>query len=172
MTDEVRQKMKDNHYDCSGENGSFYGKHHTEETKDKIRAARVGKYSGENSPKYSTHPSDETRKKMSEAQKRRNPPTQETRKKMSKQRTGFKNGAAKKPVYCIELHEIFWGAMEVRNKYGINDNAVRFSIKNIRPYAGVHPITGEKLHWLCAEDAIKQEYITQQDLDNYLEQLV
>ena len=63
MTDEVKQKMKENHYDCSGENGSFYGKHHTEESKEKIRQARVGKYTGENSPKYGTHPSTETRKK-------------------------------------------------------------------------------------------------------------
>ena len=108
---------------------------------------------------------------MSDAQKRRNPPTEETRQKMSEQRAGFKNGAAKKPVYCIELQEIFWGATAAKIKYGINDNSIRFSIKNIRSYAGKHPATGEKLHWMYAEDAIKCSYITQCDLDDYLKQL-
>lgn len=172
MTEEAKQKMKKNHYDCSGKNGSFYGKHHTQETKEKISRARIGKYAGENSPKYGTHPSAETRKRMSDAQKRRDPPTKETRQKMSEQRIGFKNGAAKKPVYCVELQEIFWGATAAKNKYGINDNSIRFSIKNIRPYAGKHPVTGVDLHWLYAQDAIKENYITQKDLDDYLNSLV
>lgn len=44
-------------------------------------------------------------------------------------------------------------------------------MNNIRSSAGKHPETGEKLHWLYAEDAIEQRYITQQDLDNYLTNL-
>lgn len=170
MTDEVKQKMKDNHYDCSGENGSFYGKHHTEETKEKIRQARIGKYSGKNSPKYGKHPSEETRKKMSESKKGKCL-TKDTKKKMSEQRIGFKNGSAKRPVYCVELNEIFWGAMEVKNKYGINDNVVRFAIKGVREYGGKHPETGERLHWLYTEDAIRQGYITQQQCDDYFNNL-
>lgn len=61
--------------------------------------------------------------------------------------------------------------MDAKNQYGINDNAIRFSMNNIRSSAGKHPETGEKLHWLYAEDAIEQRYITQQDLDNYLTNL-
>ena len=35
-----------------GEKNSFYGKHHTQETKDKISRANKGKLSGKNNPMY------------------------------------------------------------------------------------------------------------------------
>lgn len=34
---EIKEKVKLNHYNCEGSNNSFYGKHHSEETKQKIR---------------------------------------------------------------------------------------------------------------------------------------
>ena len=34
--------------------------------------------------------------------------------------------------------------------------------------AGKHPITGEKLHWLYAENAIEQNYITKENLESYI----
>ena len=37
FTEEAIKKMRDNHADFSGENHPFYGKHHTEETKEKLR---------------------------------------------------------------------------------------------------------------------------------------
>ena len=36
LSDEHKQKLKDNHADFSGEKGPFYGKHHTEESKKKL----------------------------------------------------------------------------------------------------------------------------------------
>lgn len=171
LSDESRQKMRDNHYDCSKDNNPFYGKHHSKETRDKISNARKGRFCGENSPLYGTHPSEETKKKMSESAKTRPTISDKTREKMSKQRSGFKNSAAKRPVYCIELNEIFWGAMAAKEKYGINDNALRNSIRTKKYCAGKHPDTNEGLHWLYAHEAIEQYYITQDQLDEYLNNL-
>jgi len=73
--------------DRSGKNNSFYGKHHTEETKSKLSQYRLGKkgipwteerkkqmsirLSGKNNPMYGKHPSKETRLKLSDAGRRR-----------------------------------------------------------------------------------------------------
>lgn len=66
----------------SGENHSFYGKHHTDDTRRKISESRMGKgrgkknlavsksnrrRTGENHPLYGKSPSDETLKKQSES---------------------------------------------------------------------------------------------------------
>lgn len=179
---EARKHMSENHADVNGPNNPFYGKRHSKETKAKLRQSHIGKYVGENSPKYGTHPSKETRRKMSEAQKNRKPPTDITRQKMSKQRTGFKNGAATKPMYCIELNEIFWGATEAKNKYGFNDNAIRASAKNIKIHAGKHPETKVPLSWKYVYDQINKNgtitqgavslgYITEKQVDEYFNNL-
>lgn len=181
MTEEIKQKMRDNHYDVSGSNNPFYRKHHTEETKKKLSEMRTGKYVGEKSPLYGAHPSEETRRKMSEA-RTGTKMSDETKKKMSEQRKGFKNAAATMPVYCIELNEVFWGAMEAKNKYGINDNSIRFSANGTRQHAGVDKETGTKLHWKYVYDkeqkdgsiihgAITLGYITEEDVNNYLDNL-
>ncbi len=62
-----------------GEKNGFFGKHHTDEAREKDRQAHLNK-----------HPSDETRAKMSESHKRENL-SDETRAKMSASRTGEKN---------------------------------------------------------------------------------
>lgn len=175
MSQEAKQRMSQSHANICGDKNPFFGKHHTEETKKKISVAKSNP-SEETLQKQSyihkkENLSAETRKKMSDGQRHRAPPSTDTRAKMSAKRKGFKDGAATRPVYCIEMDTIFWGAMDAKNQYGINDNAIRFSMNNIRSSAGKHPETGEKLHWLYAEDAIEQRYITQQDLDNYLTNL-
>jgi len=48
-----------------GENNHFYGKKHTEESKQKQREKMIGKYSGENSPFYGKTHTEEARKKIS-----------------------------------------------------------------------------------------------------------
>ena len=48
-----------------GENNHFYGKKHTEESKQKQREKMVGKYNGEKNPFYGKKHSEETREKMS-----------------------------------------------------------------------------------------------------------
>ena len=77
------------------------------------------------------------------------------------------------PVYCIELNQIFWGARQVYNELHIKGSDIAQCCKGKAGHnsAGTHPETKEKLHWLYAEDAIHKGYITQQDLDDYLNTL-
>jgi len=39
----IREKLSNNHYDCSGENNSFFGKHHSTRTKRRLASLREGK---------------------------------------------------------------------------------------------------------------------------------
>lgn len=49
--EETRQKMRENHWDCSGENHPMYGKHHTPEAREKVSRNHAD-VSGENNPMY------------------------------------------------------------------------------------------------------------------------
>lgn len=71
-------------------------------------------------------------------------------------------------VYCIEFKEIFYGAREAERLYGIDHSCLIKVCNGKRKYAGKHPETGEPLHWLYVEEAIEQGYITQEELDDYL----
>lgn len=75
-----RQNQIEQHKWQTGENHPMYGKHHTEDTKEKIRNARKGSYltdetkeklskanSGSNNPFYGKKHTEESRKKMSES---------------------------------------------------------------------------------------------------------
>ena len=98
----------------SGENNPMFGKHLSEETKEKIRRARLGQT-----------------------------PSEETKAKLSAARSGDKNPRCVS-VYCPELDEAFWGAKEAELKYGVNCNKISECINGKRKHAGVHPITKEK----------------------------
>jgi group I intron endonuclease len=74
-------------------------------------------------------------------------------------------------VYSPELDRIFWGAKEVFDEFGFDPSGIAKCCRNKRKSCGKHPVTKEQLHWLYADDAIKQEYITQQELNNYLNSL-
>lgn len=150
-------------------------------TKNKLSEIRTGKYIGNKSPKYGTHLSEETKKKMS-ISKTGMKASDKTKKKMSEQRKGFKNSAATVPIYCIQMDEIFWGAMEAKNKYGFNDNTIRNSIRDERIHAGKDPLTGTPLNWKYVYDKIKQDgsiiqgaitlgYITEERVNEYLNNL-
>lgn len=171
MSDEAKEKLskktkerlqdKTNHpmYGIHryGEDNPFYGKHHTEEAKKKMSEAATGLYTGEKNPMYGKHH------------------TEETRDKMSQNHADFSHEKHPRsmPVYCIELNEIFWGATGAENKYGISYSAISACCKHKEGYisAGKHPETGKKLHWIYTDEAIEQGYITQQELDNYLNEL-
>ena len=67
-TEESKKKMKENHADISGENHPMYGKHHSDETKQKISENHAD-FKGENSVWYGKHHTEETKKKISESRK-------------------------------------------------------------------------------------------------------
>lgn len=72
-TEEAKRKMKINHIDNSGENHPMYGKHHSEETKIKI-SKNHSDNSGEKHPMYGKHHTKEAIEKISEASKGENNP--------------------------------------------------------------------------------------------------
>jgi hypothetical protein len=53
----------------TGEKSPSFGKHRTEEVRDKISKSRIGKYAGENHSQFGTKHSEETLKKQSESHK-------------------------------------------------------------------------------------------------------
>lgn len=140
-----------------GEDNPFYGRRHTEESKKKMSESTVGLYAGENNPMYGKQH------------------TEETRNKMSQNHADFSHEKHPRSiaVYCVELNEIFWGAKDAQNKYGISYKTISACCRHKKGYlsAGKCQKTGVKLHWLYANEAIEQGYITQQDLDNYLNNL-
>lgn len=128
------------------------GKKATEETINKLRESHLGKIA---SP--------------------------ETKEKMGKSRTGYRNPRSH-PVYCIEMNQIFWGARDVELKYGFNRCCISDCCRGKQKTAGRHPETNEPLHWMYVYDFIKNNedsvqgaislgYITQTEVDNYLNSL-
>lgn len=127
----------------------------SEETREKLRQANKRRkffpdMSGENNPMFGRHLSEETREKIRQSRLGQTL-SQQTRFKLSQSRTGDKNPRCV-PVYCPELNESFWGAKEAELKYGINRNKISECINGKRQYAGIHPITSEKLSWVKLEN--------------------
>ena len=54
-------------------------------------------------------------------------------------------------VYCVELDEVFWGAKDAQDKYGIYKADIAKCCKGKLNHAGKHPITGERLTWFYAD---------------------
>lgn len=54
-------------------------------------------------------------------------------------------------VYCPELNEVFWGAKEAQDKYGVCKADIAKCCKGKSRYAGKHPISGERLTWFYAD---------------------
>lgn len=193
-TEETRKKMSDKAKERTSDpnNCPMYQKHHTEESRTKMSNALTGKYCGANSYWYGKHISEETKQKLSDTHRGmyageknyfydvhmcgdENPffgqkHTEETKEKMrnaAKVRS-IKNGTM---PFCIELHQLFFNSAEAERKLSISRKYIAKCCRGDLNFAGYHPDTKEKLHWLYADDAIKQGYITQQELDNYLNNL-
>ena len=161
--------------------GGSRGWHPSEETRKRMSEAAKGKIisqetrqkmsdalRGEKNHWYGKHHTEENKKHQSEVMKGRyigqNNPM------YGIHRTGI-NSTRFKPIFCIELQGMFWGAREAEALYNIAHQSIAHCLKGKINSAGKHPITREKLHWLYAKDAVEQGYITQQNLDNYLKDL-
>lgn len=109
----TKQKLSESHkgknnpmYGIRGKDAPMYGRHHTEYAKEINRLAHLGK-------KHTA----ESKRKMSEKRKDANSPN-------------------KKPVYCVELNRIFWGAKEAWMELGINRSSICAVCKGQRKLAG------------------------------------
>lgn len=140
----------------SAENNPMFGKHHTEETKKKISEMKIGSKNamygkrGELSPNYGRKHTDEEKRRMSETQKGKKM-SEESRVKQSIAKSG-RNNPRSRAVYCPEFDEFFWGVKEVEQKYEICRVSVANCCHGKQKTAGKHPITGEKLHWVYADE--------------------
>lgn len=189
ITDTIKKKISDaviDNYKKTGRKPWNYGVPMTDEQKDKIRKANTGrKFSEETRKKLSCakkgKPPNSAGRPMSEKAKKKlsnslkgHPVSDELKEQLSKLKKGKYLGIDSsrfRPVYCVELNEIFWGAKAVSVKYGFNAANIGACCRGDRNYACTHPSTNEKLHWLYVEDAIVKGYIAQQNLDNYLKEL-
>lgn len=132
-----------------GENNPMYGKHLSDETKQKISISNKGKCAGdknpmfgvhrfgENNPNYGKNVSEVTKTKISSA--------------LIGQFSGEKNPRARS-IYCPELNEFFLYAKAASEKYGVDHSNIIKCCKGKQGYAGLHPVTGEKLHWIYADE--------------------
>jgi len=146
------------------------GRKISEETRKKLINAKKGK-----PPNNAGRPmSDETKRKLSMSLIGR-VFDDETKQKISNSKKGKYTGVDSSrhhPIYCVELNEIFWGAKAVKDKYGFTTCNIGACCRGERNYANKHPDTGEKLHWIYCDDAIKNGYITSFQLDNYYKGLM
>lgn len=112
----------------SGTGNPFYGKHHTEKTKQLISQNRKGKTAGENHPMYGKHHSENSLQKIS-------------------QHRQSKGG---KQIICLNTGEIFPTMMDAARWCGLSNASSIGQICNHtgkQKTAGKHPITQEKLQW-------------------------
>ena len=140
-----------------GEENPFYGKSHTDSSKEKMSETHKGIYDGDKNPMYGKQHSKETREKM------------------SRNHADFSHEKHPRsvPIYCIELNEIFWGATDAQNKYGIDYRTISACCRHKEGFnsAGKHPDIKIPLHWLYTSEAIKNGYVTQQEIDDYFNNL-
>lgn len=123
-------------YNISGENNPMYNKHHSEETRKIMRDKKKGMYIGEENPHWGKKHTEEMKQKLSEDRK------------------GGNNPMARK-VYCPELDMTFDTVKEAQDYIGVKSGIIACCTnKYNRITAGKHPKTGEKLHWIYAENKI------------------
>lgn len=130
-----------------------FGTHLTQDQKDNLSQKAKERFANpESHPMYGRSQSDFCKERVGDAHR------------------GYKNWNAQ-PIYAVELDRIFWGAKEACDEFGLDQSGITKCCKYKRKSCGKHPVTKENLHWLYAQNAIEQGYITQQQLDNYLNNL-
>lgn len=143
ITEETKHKISQNHADISGEKNPMYGKHHTKETREKIRQANLGKKL-----------SQEHKDKISKSEKGRIV-SEQTKKKMGENHWDCSNGKHPKArkVVCNETGDVFdcakeagiWAGLKGKN----TGTSIIAQIRNplTKKYAGHNPETKEPLTW-------------------------
>lgn len=150
-----------------GENHPMYGKHHSEEARQKISESNKGKChteeakkkiseakKGEKNPNYGKKFSNEHKQKMSENNARfwkGKHHSEETKKKISEASKGkpYSEDARKKkskPVICVTTKKLFYGLNEAERQYHVSCANITRCCQGKAKSAGKLP-TGEKLVW-------------------------
>lgn len=129
------------------------GKILSDETKLKIRNAKLGKYTGENNPNWGKTASEETRRKQSEAKKGKKPhnfgkkASLELRKKLSEAHKGKMTGIdspVAKAVVCVETGQTFVSSVAAGKWCDRSNKAVNNALKKPHLRCGGY-------HWRYAE---------------------
>lgn len=140
------------------------GTHLTQEEKDNLSKKAKERYTNpENHPMYGRQQTDFCKQQVGIAHR------------------GYNNWNSN-AVYCIELNVIFWGSKDAHDNIGVDASGIAKCCRGKRKTCGKHPDTGEPLHWLYVHDQIQQDgaiipgaitlgYITQQQVDEYFENL-
>lgn len=149
-SEESKKKMSDKAKLRTGEKNSFFGKHHSEETKKRISEAKRGKESWNKGKSFS----EESRRKMSEARKGKyigeNNPMYG--------KTGGEAPSAK-TVYCIEFKEIRLTIREWARELNICESNISGCCHGKRKSTGGY-------HFRFATQEEIEEYLKQQNKDN------
>ena len=132
-----------------GERNSFYGKKHTDETKQKISEANKGKLAGENHPLYGKHRSKETIDKIIK-----------TRAKSLAKMTHADMPNAR-PIVCLNTGEHFGSLADVCDKYGTNSAVISNCCSGKGRSAGM--VNGERAVYVYEED---YEKLSQEEIIN------
>ena len=117
------------HETMSGENHPMYGKHHTQESREKMSISKKDMYNGENNPFFGKKHSQENIEKM-------------------KGTHSGKDNPKSRPVYCIELGIGFDSIGIASEKTGVNKRSISYCLDGTQKHAGKHPVTGELLTWV------------------------
>lgn len=117
------------HEAMSGENHPMYGKHHTQESCEKMSISKKDMYNGENNPFFGKKHSQENIEKM-------------------KGTHSGKDNPKSRPVYCIELGIGFDSIGIASEKTGVNKRSISYCLDGTQKHAGKHPVTGELLTWV------------------------
>ena len=117
------------HEAISGENHPMYGKHHTQESREKMSISKKDMYNGENNPFFGKKHSQENIEKM-------------------KGTHSGKDNPKSRSVYCIELGIGFNSIGIASKKTGVNKRSISYCLDGTQKHAGKHPVTGELLTWV------------------------
>lgn len=133
LSDSIKQKISNAAKCRIGDKNSFFNKHHSEETKEKIRRKNKANFIKENNPMYGVHRYGENAPMYGKSH------TDETKIKMSKNNSGANNPMAKKfNQYGIDgiFIKTWECAKYAENELNIRAQNIIRCAKGIRPTAG------------------------------------
>ena len=161
-SEEAKRKMSENKKGKkTGEENHWYGKHLPDNIKKQLSEKAKERYKNkENHPMYGKHLSETAKEKLSN----------------SKKKSWIDKCMA---IYSPEFKRIFLGARHIKEELGYDNSGITKCCKGKREYYCKHPETTEKLHWFYVLDQIQKDgsiiqgaislgYITQQDYDEFL----